>query len=450
MEKTSIHGMWSSRLAFVLAATGAAVGLGNIWRFPYLASDNGGGAFVLIYLACIAVIGLPLLLTEIAVGRSGRLSPIGTLRKLTAAGSGGRLWVSIGWLGFAASILILSFYSVVAGWTLHYAWRYLLHLFGGPAIDDPAAHFSTLMASPGDLLLWHSVFMAITVGVVAFGVERGLERTVAVLMPTLFMLLLALVGYGFSLGHLDRALAFLFRPDFSAVTATTFVQALGQAFFSLSLGMCGIMAYGAYLPERVPIGRVGLTVALADTTVALLAGLAVFPVVFAFGLDPDGGGPGLIFVALPHAFADMAYGTVYGLAFFLLLMVAAWTSSISMIEPPTAYLVERTRLGRAGAAVALGVVIWAVGLLSVFSHNLLASVRLLGRDLEGAIQFVSSDLLLPVGGLLLALYAGWVLDARIGREQLADLPDWAWQTWRWLLRVVTPVLVVLVMLGALR
>lgn len=449
MEKTSIHGMWSSRMAFVLAASGAAIGLGNIWRFPYLASDNGGGAFVLIYLACVAAIGLPLLLTEIAVGRSGRMSPINTLHKLADRGHAGRAWVGIGWLGFAASILILSFYSVVAGWTLFYAWRYLLEGFGGPGIADPAATFQGLMNSPGDLLLWHSVFMALTVAVVALGVHKGLERTVSVLMPLLLVLLLILLGYGVSTGYFAHALEFLFRPDFSAISGRTIAQALGQAFFSLSLGMCGIMAYGAYLPSDVSIPRVGLTVALADTAVAVLAGLAIFPVVFAFGLDAAGGGPGLIFVTLPHAFADMAFGIPYAFAFFILLMVAAWTSSISMLEPPVAYLVEKTRLGRKGAALWLGLAIWAVGLLTVFSHNLLAGVKLLGRDIEGAIQFVANDLMLPIGGLLLALYAGWALDQRVSREQLHGLPEWGYQVWRWLLRVVTPVLVVVVLANGL-
>ncbi len=448
MEKSSQHGMWSSHLAFVLAATGAAVGLGNIWRFPYLASDNGGGAFVLIYLGCVVAIGLPLLLTEIALGRAGRRSPINSFVALASSARGGRLWQAIGWLGFIAAIFILSFYSVVAGWTLHYAWLYLGQVFGGPGIVDPVASFAALRSDPGSLLFWHSVFMAITIGVVAFGVERGLERAVSILMPTLLLLLLVLVGYGISTGYFGQAVEFLFRPDFSRISTSTVVSALGQAFFSLSLGMCGIMAYGAYLPANVPIGRVGLTVALADTGVALLAGLAIFPVVFAFGLQADGGGPGLIFNVLPLAFAEMRFGALYGLAFFLLLMVAAWTSSISMLEPPTAYLTERTRFGRARVTIGIGLVIWAFGLLTVFSGSLLAGVRLFGRDVEGAIQFIASDLMLPIGGLLLALYAGWALDRRISREQLADLPDWAYLAWRWLLRVVTPVLVVVVMVAA--
>ena len=447
MDKPSIHGMWSSRLAFILAATGAAVGLGNIWRFPYLASDNGGGAFVLIYLACIVLVGLPLMLTEIVLGRSGRLSPINTFIKLAREGSLHGGWVVIGWMGLVAAILILSFYSVIAGWTLYYGWLYVQQIFGGPGIGDPGATFSAMLGNPWVLLFWHTVFMVLTVGVVAAGVEKGLERAVRLLMPTLLLLLLMLLGYGFYTGFVGQAAEFLFKPDFSEVTGQTFVRALGQAFFSLSLGMCGIMTYGAYLPEKISIPRVGITVAAADTGVALLAGLAIFPVVFQFGLDPAGGGPGLIFRTLPLAFADMGIGIYYGVAFFGLLAVAAWTSGISLLEPGAAYLVERTRLTRRQAAIAIGTLIWAVGLLTVLTYNVLADVGIAGRDVEGAIEYLANDLMLPLGGLLMALFAGWALDRRISREQLADLPDWAYSAWRILMRFVTPALVAVILLN---
>jgi len=447
MDKPSIHGMWSSRMAFILAATGAAVGLGNIWRFPYLASDNGGGAFVLIYLACIALVGLPLMLTEIALGRAGRLSPINTFIKLAREGNLHGGWVVIGWMGLVAAILILSFYSVIAGWTLYYGWLYIQQVFGGPGIDDPTATFNAMLANPKLLLFWHTVFMVLTVGVVASGVEKGLERAVTLLMPTLLVLLLMLLGYGFYTGFVGQAAEFLFKPDFSEVTGQTFVRALGQAFFSLSLGMCGIMTYGAYLPERINIAKVGITVAAADTGVALLAGLAIFPIVFQFGLDPAGGGPGLIFTSLPLAFADMGIGIYYGVAFFLLLAVAAWTSSISLLEPGVAYVVEKTKKTRRTAAILVGTLIWAVGLLTVFTYNVLAQVRIMGRDVEGAIEYLANDLMLPLGGMLMALYAGWALDKRVSREQLDGLPDWAYAVWRVLMRYVTPALVAVILIN---
>lgn len=448
MEKTSIHGMWSSRLAFILAATGSAVGLGNIWRFPYLASDNGGGAFVLVYLACIFIVGLPVLIAEILIGRHGRRSPITTLTAITRETGASKGWIGIGWIGIVAGILILSFYSVVGGWTLRYAWLYLAQLFGGAHITDPAAVFGSMLADPAELAFWHALFMGVTVGVVALGVEKGLERAVRFLMPALFLTLLLLVLYGATTGHLGQAAAWLFRPDWSKVDAGVFVAAMGQAFFTLSLGMCAMMTYGAYLPNDVSIPRTVAIVAVCDTTVALMAGLAIFPIVIAFGISPEGGGPGLIFTSLPLAFEVMTGGIVYGLAFFALLFVAAWTSSISLLEPATAYLVERGR-SRRGAAILMALLCWALGLLTVFSFNLLSHVRLLDRDLMGLIELIANDIMLPVGGLLIALFAGWVLKDTILREQLAGIPAWGFTLWRWLLRVLCPLLVAAVLINAL-
>lgn len=452
MDKTtSIHGMWSSRLMFILAATGSAVGLGNIWRFPYMTSDNGGGAFVLVYLGCIAVVGLPILMAEILLGRHGRVSPINTFRRLARETGVSRAWTSIGWIGIVAGILILSFYSVVAGWTLHYAFLYLKQLFGGAPISDPAATFSELLSNPVELTAWHAVFMLMTVAVVALGVEKGLERAVRFLMPALFVLLLLLVAYGMTTGYMGRGAAFLFKPDWSVISGGTFLSAMGQAFFTLSLGMCTMMTYGAYLPrEGVSIGRVGLAVALTDTAVALLAGLAIFPVVLSFGLEPAGGGPGLIFTSLPLAFEAMPFGIVYGLAFFGLLAVAAWTSSISLLEPATAFLVERFGVARRkGAALSIAALSWLLGLLSVFSLNLWSEFRILDRDIMTFIEFIANDLMLPLGGLLIALFTGWALNHTILREQLSDLPPALFTVWRWLMRVVAPLLVLVVLARAL-
>ncbi|MFP7721816.1 sodium-dependent transporter [Lysobacter sp. A3-1-A15] len=451
MDKTSIHGMWSSRLMFILAATGSAVGLGNIWRFPYMASDNGGGAFVLVYLACIAIVGLPILIAEILIGRHGRVSPVNTLRGLAKESGTSRNWVAIGWLGIVAGILILSFYSVVAGWTLHYAWLYLKQLFGGAAITDPGATFTSLLSNPFELTFWHGLFMLLTVAVVALGVEHGLERAVRFLMPALFLMLLILVAYGFTTGHVGEAAAFLFRPDWSKIDGNVFLRAMGQAFFTLSLGMCAMMTYGAYLPRSgISIPRVGAAVALTDTAVALLAGMAIFPLVIAFGLDPAGGGPGLIFNSLPLAFNEMPFGIVYGLLFFGLLSVAAWTSSISLLEPATAFLVEKYGMAsRKRAALSIAVLCWALGLLSVLSLNVWSDVRILDRDIMTFIEFIANDLMLPLGGMLIALFTGWALNNTILREQLSEMPEALFTAWRWLLRIVAPALVLVVLLRAL-
>jgi len=447
MDKASIHGMWSSRLAFILAASGSAVGLGNIWRFPYLASDNGGGAFVLVYLGCIALVGLPILIAEILIGRHGRQSPVNSLEQIAGQAGVSRGWSSIGWIGMLAGVLILSFYSVVAGWTLHYSWLYLAQLFGGAGISDPGATFGELLGNAGELTFWHAIFMLMTVAVVALGVEKGLERAVKFLMPALLLMLLILLGYGATTGKLGEAAAFLFVPDFSKITGAVVLSAMGQAFFSLSLGMCAMMTYGAYLPRDVSIPRVAIAVGLTDTGVALLAGLAIFPIVITFLGTPTGGGPGLIFTSLPLAFNQI--GVLFGLMFFALLVIAAWTSSISLLEPATAYLVEKTTLTRKQSALLMAGITWVLGLASVLSLNHWSDIKLAGFSIMDSIELVANDFLLPLGGLLIALFAGWRI-GRIPREQLPQLPDWGFTLWLVLVRFVAPVLVVLVMLNGLK
>lgn len=453
MENRSIHGMWSSRLMFILAATGSAVGLGNIWRFPYMTSDNGGGAFVLVYLLCIASVGLPILIGEVLIGRHGRLSPINSLRKIIKESNSASGWVVLGWMGILAGILILSFYSVVAGWTLNYSWIYFKQLFSStPIITDPGATFSALLGNAGELTFWHTLFMLLTVAVVALGVEKGLERAVRWLMPALFLLLIALVIYGMTTGYAGQAAAFLFKPDFSKVTADVFLAAMGQAFFTLSLGMCTMMAYGAYLPrEGVSIPGSGIAVALTDTGVALLAGMAIFPIVLNYGINPSGGGPGLIFTSLPLAFNEMPFGALYGLLFFGLLSVAAWTSSISLLEPGTAWLVERFGIGsRKRAALLLSGLSWLLGLLSVLSFNHWSHIKLLGRDVMGLIEFISSDLMLPLGGLLISLFVGWSVKQQILKKELPEMSSGLFRVWLWMVRIVAPALVLLIFIGKIK
>ncbi len=449
MQTTSIHGMWSSRLAFILAATGSAVGLGNIWRFPYITSENGGGAFVLIYLLCILAVGLPVMFSEIIVGRRGRMSPINSLRELAIDNNASKGWMGLGILGVIAGFLVLSFYSVVAGWTLQFGFLYAKDVFGGVGMSEAQATTSLwtdLLASPGEMVFWHGLFMVLTVGIVALGVEKGLERAVSVLMPILFVLLLILLGYGMNTGHFQEAVGFLFKPDWSQVSGGMIVTAMGQAFFTLSLGMCAIMTYGAYLPSDVSVPRVGVSVAIADTLVALVAGLAIFPIIISLGQEPSGGGPGLIFETLPAAFAAMPFGIPYGMAFFLLLSVAAWTSSISLMEPATAYIVEASNLSRRSAALLVAGLAWTLGLASVFGFNVWSEVTFGGKNIMDSIDYVTNNVMLPVGGLLTAVFAGWVLSGRITREELGEnMPGWAYQAWLWLTRIVTPALILVVL-----
>lgn len=448
-KRESIHGQWSNRWIFILAATGSAVGLGNIWKFPYITGENGGGAFVLVYLLCIAVIGIPVMMAEVLLGRRGRQSPINTMKDLAKEEGRSPLWSLLGWSGVVAGFLILSYYSVIAGWAL----AYVLNASSGAFTDIPAAEvqniFSTLVANPGQLIFWHSLFMLMTMLVVARGVKKGLEVAIRFLMPALFVLLLIMVGYAINSGEFARGLAFLFTPDFSKISAEGVLTAMGHAFFTLSLGMGAIMIYGSYMPKDASIARTSIIVALADTLVALLAGMAIFPIVFANGLEP-GAGPGLIFQTLPIAFGQMPGGSFFGTIFFVLLVFAAWSSAISLIEPAVAWLVENKGWTRIKASVWCGFATWLMGLGTVFSFNEWAEFTLWGKTFFDLLDYLTSNIMLPLGGLFIAVFAAWVMKASSTADELA-LPEngMAHTSWRFLVRFVTPVAVIIVFLNAI-
>jgi len=446
-KRTSLHGLWSSRLAFILAVSGSAIGLGNIWKFPYMAGANGGGAFVLFYLACVALIGLPIMIAEILIGRRGRRNPIATMRLVGEEEGSRRTWALVGIMGVVAGILILSFYSVIAGWSLMYIVEAALGRFSGatPAVVNDL--FGNLLTNWKLLALCHTVFMFLTILVVARGVERGLERAVRFLMPALAVLMVALVAYAAVAGSFREGFDFLFTADFSKLDGEAMLAAMGQAFFSLSVGMGAIMAYGAYLPEGTSITNTSLAVVIADTTIALLAGLAIFPIVFANGLDP-GSGPGLVFQTLPLAFGKMAGGALFGTLFFLLLTVAAWTSSIGLIEPAVAWSVETHGRSRAAAAAIVGGIVWALGFLTLLSFNLLADVKLFDRTLFENIDHLASNIMLPLGGLFITVFAGWVMCKNSTAEELDIGTGQLYGTWRFLARWVAPAAVLAVFLHA--
>jgi len=445
-KRKSIHGEWSSRWMFMLAAAGSAVGLGNIWKFPYLTGANGGSAFVLIYLLCVAVIGIPIMMAEIMLGRRGRQSPINTMRALAKEAGVSRHWQWIGWMGVLAGFLILSYYSVIGGWTLAYVLRVGGSAFADMTAEQVSGAFNTFIGDPEHLLAWHTVFMVMTMVVVARGVKSGLEQAVKYMMPALFIMLLMLVGYSMNTGHFGEGLQFMFKPDFQKIDGWVVLAALGQAFFSLSLGMGAIMVYGSYLPENASITRSSFGVALADTGVALLAGMAIFPIIFAYGLDPQAQGVGLVFSSLPLAFAQMPGGAFFGAVFFLLLVFAAWTSAISLVEPAVAYLVENRGMPRRTATLWVGIAVWLLGLGTVFSFNLWSGAKVFGMTFFGLVDFATSNVMLPLGGLLIAVFAAWLLPRRasLAELQLSDGPGYF--TWRILTRFVTPLAVVAVML----
>ena len=440
-EKKSIHGTWSSRWTFILAATGSAVGLGNIWKFPYMAGDNGGGAFVLVYLACICIIGLPIMLGEIMIGRRGRSSPANSMKSLAAEANTTSAWTLLGATGALAGLLILSFYSVAAGW----AMSYIFNGFQNITAESSSSSFNNLLSSPSSLIFWHSLFIAITVFIVARGILKGLEKWINTLMPILFLIILLLCIYAMQTGAFLEGLRYLFMPDFSKINPQVMLEALGQAFFTLSLGMGAIMAYGAYMPANQNIGKTAVSVAALDTGVALLAGIAIFPIVFANGLAPSEG-PGLVFVTLPIAFSAMPLGILFGTLFFVLLSIAALSSSISLIEPGVAWLIESLKIKRKTATILLGFIAWFIGLFSALSFNLLSEFTIFGKNFFDATDFLTNQIMLPLGGIFIAIFVGWVMKKEHVLDELGFQENFIFKAWYFSVMFVAPTLVGLVFL----
>jgi NSS family neurotransmitter:Na+ symporter len=447
-RRSSLHGHWSSRLAFILAVSGSAVGLGNIWRFPYVAGVNGGGAFVLVYLVCVFGIGLPIMMAEILIGRRGRRNPAATMQLLGEEESGNGSWRWVGLLGVVAGIIILSYYSVIAGWAVGYIVESASGAFLGATVEEVQGIFGSLIGNPLIAGGWHTLFMLISVFVVARGVERGLEQAVRVLMPALIGLLLLLLGYSMLQGAFQQGVTFLFEPRFDELTAGSILEAMGQAFFTLSVGMGAIMAYGAYLPQEASITRTSVAVVLADTGVALLAALVIFPIVFANDMDPASG-PGLVFQSLPVAFGQMPGGVIVATIFFVLLTFAAWTSAISLMEPAVAWCMETMQVSRVGAAFAVGGIIWLLGWLSVFSFGPMADVQFLRGTIFDNFDYLTNNIMLPVGGLAIVGFAGWVMARNSTADEIDPAAGPGYRLWRFSARFVAPVAVVVVLLNAL-
>jgi len=455
VKRTSIHGQWSSRWAFILAAAGSAIGLGNIWRFPFMAGQSGGGGFVLLYLGCVFMVALPVMMCEIMLGRRGRQSPLNTMKFLAADENRSPYWQIIGLMGLAAGFIILSYYSVIAGWTLAYIFRSGSGMFTGTTAQESADTFHAFISDPEKLLAWHTIFMVMTIIVVSRGVRSGLEQAVRILMPALFLLLLIMAGYAMSTDKFMQGLDYMFVPDFHRIADNfeqIFLNALGQSFFSLSIGMGAMMIYGSYLSDRSSIPATTFTVVLANTSVSLLAGIIIFPIIFSFGLDPATSGPGLIFVSLPIAFGKMPGGIVIGTLFFFLLMFAAWTSAISLLEPAVTWLVENIGVNRVKAAAYSGIVAWALGIVTVLSFNRWAfGFNFAGQSRHNGMfdvfDILTSDFLLPLGGLLIAIFAAWRLPREAAFEEM-NIGRFAFRIWYFFARYVAPVGVTLIFLQA--
>ena len=444
--RTSLHGHWSSRMAFILAVTGSAVGLGNIWKFPYLAGQNGGGAFVLVYLLCVFVIGMPVMMSEILIGRRGRRNPVATMALLGEEEGHSRRWQWVGAMAVVTGLFILSYYSVVAGWTLAYVQKSVSGVFTGASPAQVSAVFASFTGSWAQVGIAHTLFMAVTIFVVARGVERGLEQAVKFMVPALILLMLILLGYSINSGSFALGFKFMFSPDFAALSWDGVLAAMGQAFFTLSLGMGAVMAYGAYLPQETSITSTSAAVILADTVIAVLAGLVIFPLVFANGLDPSEG-PGLVFDTLPLAFGQMRGGVFFATIFFVLLAFAAWTSALGLMEPAVAWLVEHSNRTRAQAAVMVGGLVWSVGFGTVLSFNALSGFSFLRGTIYDNIDYVTSNVLLPLGGLLITIFAAWVMCRNSSADELGGAGT-IYKLWRFLARYVAPVAITFIFLRA--
>ncbi|MCB1907368.1 MAG: sodium-dependent transporter [Rhodocyclaceae bacterium] len=442
-----IHGHWSSRMGFIIAAVGSAVGLGNVWKFPYMVGQSGGAAFVLVYLACIALIGLPIIAAEWLIGRRGQKNPVNSMAELARANRRSRLWITVGITGTLAGFLILSFYSVIGGWALAYLGDAASGNLAGIDKAAAAALFDDLLADPGTLLVWHTLFMAITIAIVARGVSGGIERASRLLMPALGVILLVLVGYGMSTDGFGAAVSYLFAPDWSKLTGEVLLAALGHAFFTLSLGMGVMMAYGSYLGDEVNLLRAARTVAIADTAIALAAGLAIFPIVFANGLDV-GAGPGLVFVTLPLAFGGITGGSILASLFFALLVFAAITSAISLLEPAVEMVEERTALGRLGATFVTGIAVWLLGIAALLSFNAWSEVLIFGRNVFDSLDWLTSKFLLPLTGLGAILFVAWRLEPH-GVQRDLRLGDTGFSIWQLVARFVAPIGVLIVFISSL-
>ncbi len=440
---------WGTRFGFIMAAAGSAVGLGNIWKFPYITGENGGGLFVLIYLVCVALVAMPIMVSELLLGQGSRQTPVGAFHFFHREGSS---WGMAGWLGVLAGFVILSYYSVVAGWAMHYV---LLSLTGftsqGPeAIGET---FGKLYTAADLNLLWHTLFMVLTVGVVIGGVKKGIEKTCNVLMPVLMLLLVFIVIRGIFLpdNGFMKAVEFIFMPHAEMLSAHSVLEALGHAFFTLSLGMGAMLTYGSYLGSNKDVVRSALSVSILDTVIALLACMMIFPVIFAFGYEPEAG-PGLVFKTIPIVFAQVPGGQFLSLCFFLLLLLAALSSAISILEVVTATLIDRLDWQRRKAAILSGLVIFVFGIPSALSGSgklFGAWQEIFGRNFFDTMDYLASNWMLPVGGLLTSIYVGWIADETKVRKAFGaeHHSPWLYIGFRLLVRFVTPVAVTLVLLN---
>lgn len=463
---TSVSNRWSSKFAYILAATGAAVGLGNLWKFPYIMGENGGGAFVLVYLVCIALIGIPVMMAEVYIGKEGRSTPAHAMAKVAKTHGLSSNWGLNGAMAVIAGFLILSFYAMIAGWAVAYIYYSMTGSVtaaaGNAEVIDSV--FAGLTGSAGKLILFTSIIVVAAVFVLSRGVNKGLEKAVRYLMPALFVLLVIVMLYSCSTGDFKGAFHFMFYPDFSKLTFNGVIIALGHAFFTLSLSLGIMVMYGAYLPEGTSIAKTSVVIAVADTVVALIAGLAIYPVVFAHGIAP-GAGPGLLFKSLPVAFSNMPMGGVISTVFFIMVTFAAFTSVIALFESPVAYFVERKGMSRTGGAIVCGILIWLLSMGSIYSmtgaswatpgdwaifssENAQKFFNITGHSFFDILDYITANIMLPIGGFFTAIFVGWFMKADKRTAESFEMHNGGFFPYLACIKVISPIAIVVVFLNA--
>jgi len=443
---------FGSKLGVILASAGSAVGLGNIWRFPYETGENGGAAFIIIYLGCVLLMGIPIMVAEFLIGRRSRSNTAGAYQRLAP----GTPWKWVGRMGVLAGFLILSYYTVVAGWTLEFIYEAATNSFAGKSAEGFIASFDSFVANPWRPLIWLIFFMLMTHYIIVKGVEKGIEKSAKIMMPALFILLIILAICSISLPGSSAGINFLFKPDFSQVNSKAFLSAMGQAFFSLSLGMGCLCTYASYFKNDTPLPKVALNVATIDTLVAILAGIIIFPAAFSVGIKPDAG-PSLLFITLPNVF-QQAFGSIPLLAitlsimFYVLLAVAALTSTISLHEVVTAYLHEEFKMTRKKAACIVTTSCIVLGVFCSLSLGIGKEYTLFGMTLFDLFDYVTAKLMMPIGGFLIAIFTGWYLDKKIVWEEITNqgkLKPIVFKTLVFLLKYFSPIAILLIFIHEL-
>jgi NSS family neurotransmitter:Na+ symporter len=446
MENTkskSQRGQWATALGFIMAAAGAAIGLGNVWKFPYLAAKFGGGTFLFAYIIMIIVLGMPILVAEIVLGRRGKLNPVGTYAKLS---DGSKWWKFVGFAAVSVNFIVLSYYSVVGGWIVNYMFKYIT---GGISGDIPG-YFVGFITSPAAPLLWHVIFMAATIFIVVKGIAGGIEKASKIMMPALFVLFLILVVRAVTLPGAVEGIKYYLTPDFSKLTGVTFLMAMGQIFFSLNIGAGCTMTYASYLSEDENIPKMSAVIPVMDSMAAFLAGMIIIPSVFAFGLDPAAGPP-LLFITMPHVFTQMPFGTLFGLMFFLLMLFAALTSSISMLEVNVSFLVDHYKKDRMKSAIWAGIIIFLAGIPSSLSQGVFSWFKIGGLDFLNAADFLASYIMMPFGAFMMCIF----ISRRFGIDEAikeatnnGKISFGLKNAWAFLIKYVVPVIIILVFLSS--